>query len=234
MNPHQSKWLWFLTLSYVMINVMTNWFDARLISLYGIITDAGTLIFPLTFLLSDLITEVYGYKFARRAIWCGFLFNILFLLYGQLIIHLPDPPFNNNNSYFAIILATNSRIIVASLISYILSEPLNSYLMAKLKLRTQGKYLAGRFISSTFFASLVDSIVFSTIAFYNVMPLSELYRLIFTMWLIKVVIEILGLPLSIYLTKQLKNSEKIDIYDSNTQFNLFSLNTQYQKENNHF
>ena len=86
----QSNILWFLTLTYTMIIVLANWFDARLIHLIGLDTDAGTLVFPLTFLLSDLVTEVYGYKFARRAIWCGFLFNAVFLIYSQIVIHLPS------------------------------------------------------------------------------------------------------------------------------------------------
>src|SRR5688572_13040806 len=89
----QPKYLWFLVLSYTMVLVLANWFDARLIQIFSFNTDGGTLIFPLTFLLSDLITEVYGYQQARRAIWCGFLFNIFFILYGLAITHLPSPDF---------------------------------------------------------------------------------------------------------------------------------------------
>src|SRR3990167_4672910 len=122
----QPKFLWFLTLTYSMVIVLANWFDPRLIKIFGLTTDAGTLIFPLTFLLSDLITEVYGYKNARRAIWCGFLFNALFILYGQLVIHMPSPDYHTNNAMFDTLLATNVRIIIASCLSYLISEPLNS------------------------------------------------------------------------------------------------------------
>src|SRR5579883_2959033 len=120
----ESNYLWFLTLSYTMVILLANWFDPRLIKIFNLTTDAGTLIFPLTFLLSDLITEVYGYKHARRAIWCGFFFNAIFIAYGQLIIHLPSPDFAANNAMFDTLLAMNVRILLASAISYLVAEPL--------------------------------------------------------------------------------------------------------------
>src|SRR5580698_9806122 len=139
-NP---RYLWFLTLSYCMIIVLVNLFDGRLVHLFSLDTDAGTLIFPLTFLLSDLITEVYGYQQARRAIWCGFLFNLIFILYGQIVIHLPSPDYAIiNNNKFDEIMAMNIRIIIASMLSYLCSEPLNSFIMAKLKIYFSGHKLA--------------------------------------------------------------------------------------------
>ncbi len=142
------NFLWFLTLTYAMVIILANWFDPRLIKVFGLTTDAGTLIFPLTFLLSDLITEVYGYKHARRAIWCGFLFSVL--------------------------------------------------------------------------------------AFYGTMNNVNLLYLMLTMWFIKVVIEFLGLPISIRLAKKLKTLETLDIYDKRTNFNLFSLEAIYTEKDNQF
>jgi len=226
------KYLWFLILCYAMIIVLANWFDARLIHIFGLDTDAGTLVFPLTFLLSDLITEVYGYKQARRAIWCGFLFNAVFILYGQIVIHLPGPSYATQNALFDTILATNTRIIFASTISYFISEPTNSLIMAKLKIKMQGKNMALRFVLSTFAASGLDSIVFGTLAFYGTMNNANLIALILTMWFIKVFVEIVGLPLSIYLNNKLKKAEQLDIYDENTKFNIFSLNANYTARNN--
>jgi uncharacterized integral membrane protein (TIGR00697 family) len=230
----QPNFLWFLVLSYCMVMVLANWFDARLIRIFSLNTDAGTLIFPLTFLLSDLITEVYGYQQARRAIWCGFLFNIIFILYGQIIIHLPSPDYAvSNNLKFDEILSMNIRIIMASAISYLCAEPLNSFIMAKLKMKFAGHKLALRFIASTFTASAVDSIIFGTIAFYDLMSNEHLLQLIVTMWCLKVVIEIIGLPVSLYLTKKLKEVEHLDIYDKKTNFTLFSLHVDYTKKENH-
>lgn len=228
------NYLWFFSLTYAMVIVLANWFDPRLIKVFGLSTDAGTLIFPVTFLLSDLITEVYGYKHARRAIWCGFLFNAIFILYGQLVIHMPGPDYPTNNEIFDVLLATNSRIILASAISYLISEPLNSITMAKLKIKMHGRYLGVRFVLSTIVAAGADSVIFGSIAFYGTMSKVNLFYLIASMWFIKIVIEVLGLPLSIRLAKRLKKAEKLDIYDKGTKFNIFSLDANYTNKNNEF
>ncbi|OGT42099.1 MAG: hypothetical protein A3F42_02375 [Gammaproteobacteria bacterium RIFCSPHIGHO2_12_FULL_37_34] len=231
----QPNYLWFLTLTYAMVIVLANWFDPRLVNIIGLDTDAGTLIFPFTFLLSDLITEVYGFKHARRAIWCGFLFNALFIIYGQIIIHMPSPNYPTaNNEMFDTLLTTNIRIILASGISYLVSEPFNSFILAQLKIKMNGNYLGIRFVSSTVIASGIDSLVFGLIAFFGTMSDIHLLSLIITMWFIKVIIEILGLPISVRLAKKLKESEHLDIYDKKTSFNIFSLETNYLNTDNEY
>lgn len=232
---NQPRYLWFLVLSYCMVMVLANWFDPRLVRIFSLNTDAGTLIFPLTFLLSDLITEVYGYQHARRAIWCGFLFNFVFIIYAQIVIHLPSPDYAvTSNTQFDALLTMNFRIIVASAISYLCAEPLNSLIMAKLKIWCHGNKLAARFIASTFTASGVDSFLFGIGAFFGLMSNINLLFLILTMWGFKIAIEISGLPLSIYLTRKIKGLEQIDIYDTQTDFNLFSLTVDYSSHNNQY
>lgn len=229
------SFLWFLVLSYSMVIVLANWFDVRLIRIFSLDTDAGTLIFPLTFLLSNLITEVYGYQQARRAIWCGFLFNMIFILYGQIVIHLPSPDYALiNNNKFDEIQSMNIRVIIASAISYLCAEPLNSLVMAKLKIRYSGNKLAIRFIASTCIASAVDSFIFGTIAFNGLMNYQHLLRFITNMWFLKIIIEVIGLPLSLHITKQLKQKERLDIYDTKTNFNLFRLDVNYTEQNNQY
>jgi len=226
--------LWFLILSYSMVIVMANWFDPRLIQLFGITTDAGTLIFPFTFLLSDLITEVYGYKHARRAIWCGFLFNAIFILYGQIVIHLPSPSYETLNSQFDLLLKADTRIIFASVISYVCAEPLNSVIMAQMKIWTQGRYMGLRFMTSTLIAAGVDSTIFGTLAFYGLMSNYNLAMLILGMWAIKVGIEFIGLPISLRIARKFKQIEQLDVYDEKTKFKVFSLETNYQQDANHY
>lgn len=234
MQTSQLRYLGFLTLSYTVVILLANWFDSRLIKVFGLNTDAGTLIFPLTFLLSDLITEVYGFKRARRAIWCGLLFNFIFILYGQLVIHLPSPDYPTNNAMFDTIMGMNLRIVIASTISYLTSEPLNSVILAKLKIRAQGRYMSVRFVFSTLIASGVDSTLFSVIAFYGLMSTADLASLILTMWFIKIAIEIIGLPISIKLANTLKKVEQLDIYDRNTDFTLFKLEDSYARSANEY
>lgn len=228
------KFLWILTLTYVMVIVLANWFNVRLIQIFGLNTDAGTLVFPLTFLLCDMITEVYGYKYARRAIWCGFAFNIVFILYGLVVTNLPGPDYATHNDMFDELLKFNIRIIIASIISYFIAEPINSFIMAKLKIKLVGKYMGIRFVSSTFVAAGLDSIIFGLIAFYGMMSHENLFYLILTMWFIKVSIEIIGLPFSIKLTKKLKAIEQLDIYDKSTRFNLFTWDAHYSKQDNQY
>ena len=236
-NPIQQypQLLWFLQLSYTAVILLANWFDIRMLKLGSLETDAGTLIFPLTFILSDLITEVYGYKFARRAIWVGFLFNFVFIAYGQLIIHLPSPDYAlATNTKFDSLLGFNARIIIASTISYLCSEPLNSLIMAKLKLRTAGSQMWLRFVLSTMIASLFDSFLFGSLAFYATMPVADLLIFNLTMWGIKVFIEICGLPFSLGLARKLKRLEGLDMYDVGTKFSIFSLDAKYTPSNNRF
>lgn len=195
----------------------------------------GALSFPLSFLLSDVITEVYGYKNARQAIWAALFFNSLFLIFGQIVTHLPAPSFAiENNAAFDKLLTANLWIICGSFISYLVAEPLNSYVIAKLKILLNGKYIGIRFISSTILAAFIDSILFVSIAFHNLADSKNLINMIFSVWLLKSIIEIIGLPLSIRLTKWLKSNENLDIYDHKTNFNLFKFDINYETDDNHY
>jgi uncharacterized integral membrane protein (TIGR00697 family) len=223
----QSKYLWFLVMSYAMVLVMANWYDPRLVQIFHLNTDGGTVIFPVSFLLADIVTEVYGYKFARLAIWLGFFWNLIFSLYGLLITHLPNPSFISGVQPFDHIFGLDVRIIFASLVSYFCAEPLNAFIIAKLKILFQGRGMALRFVASTVFASLVDSSVFTLIAFSGVIPSQNILVFILSMWGIKVLIEVCGLFVSVPLAKFLKRREGLDRYDIGTRFSLFSLDTRY-------
>jgi uncharacterized integral membrane protein (TIGR00697 family) len=214
--------------------IYANWFDPRFIKIpyIGLETVAGNLIFPLTFLISNIITEVYGFKHARRAIWCGFGFNLLGIIIGQIVIRLPSPDFANNSSFDAII-NKSSVIVIASAVSYVIAEPINSMIMSKMKIILR-KFVALRFVLSTTLASFIDSVFFISIAFLNDLTLNQKINMILTMWGIKVFIEIFGTPFSVRLVKYLKNYERMDIYDRKTKYNLFSLDTTYATNENEF
>lgn len=230
-RSYQPKYVWFLMLSYCMVLVFANWFDVRLIRIGNFDTDAGTIIFPFSFLISDLITEVYGYQQTRRAIWCGFLFNVLFIFYGQLISHLPSPDYALiNNAKFDDLMAFDTRIIAASFITYFISEPLNAYLVAASKIYYKGNYLALRFLISSVIASGVDSFLFGVLAFAGLMSEDSLLKLILAMWLFKIIIELIGLPISVYLAKKLKQIEQLNIFDYHTKFTIFSLKIDYKDQ----
>ncbi|CAM2875396.1 MULTISPECIES: queuosine precursor transporter [Vibrio] len=235
-KPIVSNYLWFLVMSYSIVIILSNWFAGRLISLSGdFSTGAGALIFPLAFLLSDIITEVYGYKWARVAVWCGFLFNTIFLVLGQIVILLPSPDYAiQSNEMFDSVLQTSGRIVIASILAYLIAEPVNSYIMAKTKVWFNGKYMGVRFILSTTVASFIDSNIMGTVAFYGKMPLYELFIFNVTLCFVKVFIELIITPLSTSFTRRLKDIEGSDIYDIDTNFNIFSFDTKYSEKSNKF
>jgi len=229
----QPRVLWFLMLSYSMALVFANWFAARLITFNGFTTDGGTLLFPLTFIITDMITEVYGYKHARRAIWAGFLFNVLFLAYGHLISLFPSPDYYQSTSGFDQVISVSGRIVLASLVSYLCAEPLNIYLVAKMKIWSEGRKMALRFVLSTAVSAAIDTTIFCSLAFGGIVPMNELIMFMVTMWGLKVVIEVIGLPFSVRLAKYLKKYEQLDIYDNHTEFTLLSLDGAYSSSANH-
>lgn len=231
-SVNRSSKLWFLISLYSMIIVLSNWFDLRLIQVFGIVANSGTPIFAITFFLANLITEVYGYKYARLAIWWGFFFNIFVFLYGQCVILLPCPE-HYHTEMFDTLLAANNRAILAGFIGYLSSEPLNSWVMAKLKIELNGQFMGSRFLLSTLIACVVDSVVFGFIAFYGILDKQIFISLIFGMSVVKAVIDFLMLPLFLYLSKKLKQQEHLDIYDKGTKFNLFRLETYYPLSANH-
>lgn len=236
MAIHQHKYLKLVALSFVVFLLMANWFDARLVQLFGFVnTDAGTLIFPFTFLCGNIITEVYGFKEMRLIIWLAFACNLVFWLYGQFVIHLPSPQYAlANNHRFDLLLHAEGRIALASFVAYFIAEPFNALLVAKSKIWLKGRFMTIRFLGANCLASAIGSAVFTVIAFMGAMPNWDLWVLAFTMWLIKVVLEAIFLPISVGVASKLKRIEKVDIYDKYTQFSLFRLNTNYQVDDNHF
>lgn len=227
------RYLWFLILAYAMIIAISNWFEASLIKIFGITMPAGTLVYPLTFLLSDIITEVYGFKYARQAIWSALFFNIMFVAYGQIVILLPSPDVVINPHYKDL-LSLNFRIILASFFAYIVAEPINSYLIARLKIASKGKYMGLRFMLATFFSSFIDTLFFFLMAFYGLIENTVLQQMIISSWAVKMTIELLGLPFSIRLSKLIKRKEEIDIYDESTGFSFFKFDTAYPASANKF
>jgi uncharacterized integral membrane protein (TIGR00697 family) len=228
-----SSRLWFLISFYAMIIVLGNWFDLRVIKIFGFVVNSGTFIFGLTFFFANLITEVYGYKYARLAIWWGFFFNAFVFVYGQLVILLPRTD-HYPTEIFDTLLHANNRLILAGFVGYFSSEPLNSLVMAKLKIELRGQFRSLRFLISTLIASVVDSVVFGFLGFYGVFEEKAFISMIFGMIMIKVTIDFLSLPFFLYFSKKLKQKEQLDIYDKGTNFNLFRFETHYALSANHF
>ena len=190
--------------------VVSNIIAVKLVEMSGRVFPAGLVIFPLSYLLGDVLTEVYGIRSARRVIWLGFACNLLALGAIQAAIHLPalDPEFQEQ---FEAVLGTTWRIFVASLAAYIVGELANAYVLAYMKGATRGRWLWTRTIGSTIVGEGLDSLIFVTIAFAGTG--AGLANPIVTTWLIKVGWETLATPITYWIVGYLKRTEGVDVYD---------------------
>jgi queuosine precursor transporter len=197
---------------FVTALVVSNIIAVKLVEVSSRVFPAGLVIFPLSYVLGDVLTEVYGIKAARRVIWLGFACNLLALGAIQAAIHLPAADFwQENQAAYEQILGTTWRLFLASLSAYIVGELANAYVLAYMKAATRGRWLWTRTIGSTIVGEGLDSAIFITIAFAGTG--ASLLNPIITTWLIKVGWETLATPLTYAVVGYLKRTEGVDVYD---------------------
>ena len=192
----------------------------------GVVTfGAGVLFFPISYVFGDILTEVYGYARARKVIWAGFTGLGFASFMAAVVVALPPAPFWNNQAAYEIAFGSTWRIVLASMCAYFCGEFVNSYVLAKMKIITAGKWLWTRTIGSTIFGEAVDSALFYPLAFYGagVIPDDKLPLVMLSQFLIKVGVEVVFTPVTYKVVNALKRTEHEDYYDRNTDFNPFSL-----------
>ena len=192
-----------------------------------LVFGAGNIFFPVSYIFGDILTEVYGYARARKVIWAGFGAILFAVLMSYVVIHLPANPNEPYNKVIQPALETvfgnTWRIVLGSMIAFWVGDFLNSFVLAKMKILTAGKYLWTRTIGSTVIGQLADSIIFYPIAFYGVWDNSTLIKIVIFNWLFKVGIEVLMTPFTYAICGWLKRAEGEDFYDTDTAFTPFSL-----------
>lgn len=208
---------------YITILLTSNIVSTKITHFWWFTFDAGTILFPLSYIFGDILTEVYGYKETKKVIWIWFF--SLFLMSVIIILVWILPPANDWNFQqdYQNILWFTPRIVGASLVAYLIWEFCNSYILAKIKLKMKGKLLFIRTIWSTLVAEVFDTFIFVFLAFYGVFDNHILLLIIFSNYIFKVGVEIFFTPLTYTLVNKLKKSEKIDFYDTKTDFNPFTL-----------
>ena len=219
----QYQYLDIITALFVAILIISNIASTKIFSFGSVTLDAGILLFPLIYIFGDVLTEVYGYARGRRVIWIGFLCNVLMAAIFMLVTVLPPAADWPNQKAFESVLGFTPRIVLASMIAYFCGEFINSFILAKLKVRTQGKLLWVRTIGSTLVGELFDTLLFITIAFWGVFPTPVIVSLILFNYIFKVGIETLFTPFTYLLVNKLKKAEHEDYYDKKTNFNPFAL-----------
>ena len=203
--------------------LISNILATKILTIGPWAAPAGVLIFPIAYILNDVITEVWGFRKARLIIWTGFAVNILAVLFFSLGIAIPGAPFWQNQEAFATVLGNTPRIVLASLSAYLIGSFLNAFVMSRMKVLTKGKGFSGRAILSTVAGESADSLIFIGIAFSGVFPVGVLVTMVFTQATLKTVYEILILPVTIWVVGFVKRVEGIDTYDNNLSYNLFRL-----------
>jgi len=208
---------------FVAVLLISNIASTKIVQLWFFSFDGGTLLFPLSYIFGDILTEVYGYKQARRVIWVGFFSAALMAIILMIVAALPAAADWPYQEAFKNILGMAPRIVLASLIAYFAGEFSNSYIMAKLKIKTEGKYLWLRTIGSTLIGEGIDTVLFILIAFWGVLPTSLLITVFISNYIFKTGLEIILTPATYKAVNFLKAKENEDYYDHDTNFNPFSL-----------
>jgi uncharacterized integral membrane protein (TIGR00697 family) len=192
--------------------------------LIGAVTfGAGVLFFPVSYIFGDILTEVYGYARARRVIWTGFAALIFAAIMAAVVVALPPAPAWPNQSVYEIAFGNTWRIAGASMIAYFCGEFVNSYVLAKMKVATEGRHMGARFVASTVAGEAVDSTIFYPLAFYNsgIMPNDLVMTLVISQFVTKTFVEIAFLPITTRIVARLKRAENEDYLDRTTDFNPF-------------
>ena len=224
------RWLPFVTALFVTTLVISNIIAVKLVSLFGLFVPAAVILFPIAYIFGDVLTEVYGYARARQVIWTGFFCNLIAVIAIYIGGLLPAAPFWTVGGFsdaqgaqqaYQAILGFAPRLLLASFIAYLIGEFLNSFVLAKLKLRTAGRFLWIRTIGSTLIGQGADSAVFITIAFAGIIPASGLVQAVLSQWFLKTAYETIATPLTYVVVNALKKAEGEDYFDHGTDFNPF-------------
>jgi uncharacterized integral membrane protein (TIGR00697 family) len=225
-----SRWYPGVVAFFATTLVVSNIIAVKVFDLFGLSLPAAVVLFPLAYIVGDVLTEVYGYSRARQAIWIGFGCNLIAVVAIWIAGLLPPAAFWNAGIYsgpeeadqaYRAILGFAPRLLAASFAAYLVGEFLNSFVLARLKVATGGRYLWTRTIGSTLIGQAADSAIFITLAFTGVLPAAVLLQAILSQWLVKTVYEAIATPLTYRVVNLLKRSEGLDVFDRETQFSPF-------------
>jgi len=232
-HPRQYRYYEFVMAAFVTVLICANLIGPAKIAqvelplLGTLIFGAGVLFFPISYVFGDILTEVYGYARARRVIWAGFAGLAFASFMAWVVVALPPAPFWNNQQAYEIAFGTAWRVAGASMIAYFCGEFVNSFVLAKMKIATAGKWLWTRTIGSTIAGEAVDSALFYPLAFYGagIIPDDRLIQVMLFQFVAKVSVEVVFTPVTYKVVAALKRAEHEDYYDRHTDFSPFSLRT---------
>lgn len=222
-QAHYSIWFLIIVMVFITCLITANIVAVKLVSISGFIVPAGIVIFPISYIVGDVLTEVYGYKHARRVIWLGFACNLLAVIGIIIGQALPAASFWDAQSAYDRILGYTPRLLIASFVAFLFGEFANSYVLSRMKIATKGRWLWTRTIGSTIVGQGLDSVIFIFLGFWGTSPQDALIGAMVTQWLFKVGYEAVATPLTYIVVNFIKRQEGIDTYDRDISFNPLSL-----------
>ena len=210
-----------VTALFVAVLLISNVASTKIVDLWFFTFDGGTLLFPLSYIFGDILTEVYGYGRSRKVIWLGFASALLMSLVFILVGKMPSARGWENQEAYEKILGLTPRIVLASLAAYFSGEFSNSFVLAKMKILTRGRHLWLRTIGSTLVGELVDTLLFVVIAFGGTLSAGLLWTVVVSNYVFKTAVEVFFTPLTYWIVRVLKRAEGADYYDLHTNFSPF-------------
>ena len=229
--PRPYRYFDLVTVAFVVVLICSNLIGPakaatlNLPILGPVVFGAGVLFFPISYIFGDILTEVYGYARARKVIWTGFSALLFASLMAAVIVALPPAPGWENQRVYEIAFGNTWRIAGASMLAYFCGEFVNSYVLARMKVASEGKAMGLRFVASTVAGEAVDSALFYPLAFWNsgIMPNELVMTLVASQFVAKTLVEVAFLPLTTRIVRALKRAEQEDVFDRDTDFNPFKV-----------
>ncbi|GCB35872.1 queuosine precursor transporter [Bacteroides faecalis] len=203
--------------------IAANLLETKVIQVGGLTVTAGLLVFPISYIINDCIAEVWGFKKARLIIWSGFAMNFFVVALGLIAVSLPAAPFWEGEEHFNFVFGMAPRIVVASLIAFLVGSFLNAYVMSKMKVASQGRNFSARAILSTIVGETADSLIFFPIAFGGIIAWKELLLMMGLQIVLKSMYEVIILPVTIRVVKLIKKIDGSDVYDTNISYNVLKV-----------
>jgi uncharacterized integral membrane protein (TIGR00697 family) len=226
-GPRTYKYYDFIMAAFVTILICSNLISAqKRVLIPGFpVFGAGVLFFPISYLFGDILTEVYGYARSRKVVWAGFGAIIFASAMSTIVLYLPADPKWPNQAAFQAVFGNAPRVVLASITAFFVGEFVNSFVLAKIKVQTAGRWLWMRTIGSTMVGELADSLIFYPLAFLGIWDRERLIQVMITNYCLKVGWEIVATPLTYKVVGFLKRAEREDYYDVSTDFTPFSIKT---------
>ncbi|MFK2305385.1 queuosine precursor transporter [Bacteroides fragilis] len=203
--------------------IAANLLETKVIQVGSITVTAGLLVFPISYIINDCIAEVWGVKKARLIIWSGFAMNFFVVALGLIAVALPAAPFWEGEQHFDFVFGMAPRIVVASLLAFLVGSFLNAYVMSKMKVASGGRNFSARAIWSTVVGETADSLIFFPIAFGGLIAWPELLVMMGTQIVLKSLYEVIILPITIRVVKAVKRIDGSDVYDTDISYNVLKV-----------